>query len=70
VLAEYVLRVLPAGTHDWRKFLTPDELSALMREAGLKVTAERGIGYSVARDRFELGDDLSVNYAMVGRRER
>ena len=68
VLAEYVLRVLPAGTHDWRKFLTPEELSALMRDAGLEITTERGIGYSVARDRFELGDDLSVNYAMAGRR--
>lgn len=66
VLAEYVLRVLPAGTHDWRKFLTPDELSALMAAAGLTVTAQRGIGYSIARDRFTLGDDLSVNYAMVG----
>jgi len=66
VLAEYVLRVLPAGTHDWRKFLTPDELSALMTEAGLNVMAQRGIGYSISRDRFTLGDDLSVNYALAG----
>jgi 2-polyprenyl-6-hydroxyphenyl methylase / 3-demethylubiquinone-9 3-methyltransferase len=66
VLAEYVLRVLPAGTHDWRKFLTPGELAAMMADAGFVVTAERGIGYSISRDRFELGDDLSVNYAMAG----
>jgi len=69
VLAEYVLRVLPAGTHDWRKFLTPDELAALMDEAGLRVEMERGIGYSISRDRFELSDDMSVNYALAGRRD-
>jgi 2-polyprenyl-6-hydroxyphenyl methylase/3-demethylubiquinone-9 3-methyltransferase len=66
VLAEYVLRVIPAGTHDWRKFLTPEELSGLMADAGFRMTLRRGITYSVARDRFELGDDLSVNYAMAG----
>jgi 2-polyprenyl-6-hydroxyphenyl methylase / 3-demethylubiquinone-9 3-methyltransferase len=66
VLAEYVLRVLPAGTHDWRKFLTPVELAAMMVDAGFTVKVERGIGYSISRDRFELGDDLSVNYAMAG----
>jgi 2-polyprenyl-6-hydroxyphenyl methylase / 3-demethylubiquinone-9 3-methyltransferase len=66
LLAEYVLRVLPAGTHDWRKFLTPAELAGLMADAGFQVTVERGIGYSLGRDRFELGDDLSVNYAMAG----
>ena len=68
VLAEYVLRVLPAGTHDWRKFLTPDELAAMMEDAGFQVRSKRGIGYSLARNRFELGDDLSVNYAMAGLR--
>lgn len=66
LLAEYVLRVLPAGTHDWRKFLTPAELAGMMADAGFRVTMERGIGYSLGRDRFELGDDLSVNYAMAG----
>ncbi len=66
VLAEYVLRMIPAGTHEWTKFLTPEELSGLMADAGLRLTLERGIGYSIARDRFELGDDLSVNYAMAG----
>jgi 2-polyprenyl-6-hydroxyphenyl methylase / 3-demethylubiquinone-9 3-methyltransferase len=66
VLAEYVLRVLPAGTHDWRKFLTPDELAAMMADAGFEMKVQRGIGYSLTRDRFELGDDLSVNYAMAG----
>jgi 2-polyprenyl-6-hydroxyphenyl methylase / 3-demethylubiquinone-9 3-methyltransferase len=66
VLAEYVLRLLPAGTHDWRKFLTPDELAGMMKEAGFDVRMRRGIGYSLSRDRFELGADLSVNYAMAG----
>ena len=65
LLAEYVLRVLPAGTHDWRKFLTPAELRALLRRAGIEPTAERGISYDVMHDRFVLSGDVSVNYAMA-----
>jgi 2-polyprenyl-6-hydroxyphenyl methylase/3-demethylubiquinone-9 3-methyltransferase len=66
LLAEYVLRVLPAGTHDWRKFLTPDELVGLLRDAGLTARSRRGIGYDIRRDRFVLGSNLSVNYAVYG----
>jgi 2-polyprenyl-6-hydroxyphenyl methylase/3-demethylubiquinone-9 3-methyltransferase len=66
LLAEYVLRVLPAGTHDWRKFLTPDELVGLLRNAGLTAKSRRGIGYDIFHDRFVLGSDLSVNFAVYG----
>lgn len=66
LLAEYVLRVLPTGTHDWRKFLTPGELRALLVGAGINPVAERGLSYDVMRDRFVLSGDVSVNYAMQG----
>ncbi len=68
VLAEYVLRAIPAGTHDWRKFPTPRELRGMLARAGLRVTAERGIVYDIPRDRFALGRDMSVNYAMAATR--
>ena len=70
LLAEYVLRLVPARTHDWRRFLTPDELSRLLEATGFAVTATTGIVYRVARDRFEPGDDLSINYAITARLEQ
>lgn len=59
--AEWVLRFIPRGTHDWNKFLTPDELTAALADAGLKVTETRGIGFRPSRG-FELSDDRRVNY--------
>lgn len=60
--AEYVLRWLPRGTHDWRKFLRPSELAARLRTAGGAIRELAGIRYSPLSDRFSLSDDLSVNY--------
>lgn len=59
--AEWVLRLIPRGTHDWNRFLTPEELTAALAEAGLKVTETRGIGLRPSRG-FELSDDRRVNY--------
>ncbi|MBW7946017.1 MAG: bifunctional 2-polyprenyl-6-hydroxyphenol methylase/3-demethylubiquinol 3-O-methyltransferase UbiG, partial [Sphingomonadaceae bacterium] len=59
--AEWVLRFIPRGTHDWNRFLTPDELTAALADAGLKVTETRGIGFRPSRG-FELSDDRRVNY--------
>ena len=70
LLAEYVLRLVPARTHDWRRFLTPSELSRLLAGAGFSVTATTGIVYRILRDRFEPGKDLSINYAVCARLER
>lgn len=61
--AEYVLRLLPVGTHAWRSFLTPVELSGLVRDAGARVTDTAGLtpglgGWRVTRD-------LGVNYLMA-----
>ncbi|MFM9829378.1 MAG: bifunctional 2-polyprenyl-6-hydroxyphenol methylase/3-demethylubiquinol 3-O-methyltransferase UbiG [Sphingomonas sp.] len=52
---------IPRGTHDWDKFLTPDELTALVQAAGLTVTDTRGLRFSPARG-FEMSDDLRMNY--------
>jgi len=60
--AEYLLRWLPRGTHDWRKFLRPSELAAHLRASGARLAALTGVRYSLITDRFSLSDDLSVNY--------
>ncbi len=59
--------MIPRGTHDWKKFLTPEELTALLADAGLKVTDVRGLGFSPARG-FQLSDDLSLDYLVTARR--
>lgn len=60
--AEYVLRWVPPGTHDWRKFVRPDELSRHLRRHRLRAKVMRGMSYDPLRDRWALSDDLSVNY--------
>ena len=66
--AEYVLRWLPRGTHDWRKFLRPSVLAAHLRVHGGEIRELAGVRYSPLTDRFSLGPDLSVNYmALVER---
>ncbi|MGE0154419.1 MAG: bifunctional 2-polyprenyl-6-hydroxyphenol methylase/3-demethylubiquinol 3-O-methyltransferase UbiG [Reyranellaceae bacterium] len=63
--AEYVLRWLPRGTHDWRKFLRPSELARGLRGGGLKVLRTAGVSYDPVRQRWSLSEDLAVNYMMV-----
>ncbi len=58
---------IPRGTHDWGKFLTPDELTALVRAAGLTVMDTRGLSFSPARG-FEMSDDLRLNYFITAAR--
>lgn len=61
--AEYVLRWLPPGTHDWRKFVKPSELAAGLRPHGVDLTALAGVVYSPFRDEWRLDPkDLDVNY--------
>lgn len=67
--AEWVLRWLPRGTHDWRKFITPDELATLMRGAGLEPVDRRGMVFNPVSGHWTLSPrDLSVNYAMSATR--
>lgn len=61
--AEHVMRWLPRGTHDWSKFITPDELYALIRTAGLDPVDRKGMIFNPVAWRWSLSDrDLSVNY--------
>ncbi len=55
---------IPRGTHDWDKFLTPDQLTAIVEGAGLRVTDVRGLSFSPARG-FVVGDDMKLNYLMT-----
>jgi 2-polyprenyl-6-hydroxyphenyl methylase/3-demethylubiquinone-9 3-methyltransferase len=58
---------IPKGTHDWDKFIAPDELRALVTDAGLQVVDTTGISWSPARG-FALSDDLSLNYLVTAKR--
>ncbi|MDE1906378.1 MAG: bifunctional 2-polyprenyl-6-hydroxyphenol methylase/3-demethylubiquinol 3-O-methyltransferase UbiG [Rhodospirillales bacterium] len=60
--AEYMLRLLPIGTHEWKKFITPVELGGLCRAAGLRFADTAGLSYSPLRGGFKVSRDLSVNY--------
>ena len=66
--AEYVLHWLPRGTHDWRKFVTPDEFRRHMRRAGLSPCDEAGVTYNPLRDRWALSSDMGCNYMVAARR--
>ena len=66
--AEYVLRWLPRGTHDWKKFLTPDEIRSLLRRNGLKVTDGKGVTFNPIADEWRLSSDMAVNYMLLAER--
>ncbi|GAB2872210.1 bifunctional 3-demethylubiquinone 3-O-methyltransferase/2-octaprenyl-6-hydroxy phenol methylase [Pseudoduganella ginsengisoli] len=63
--AEYVLRLLPKGTHDYAKFITPAELSQYIRNAGLQVDSLKGLGYNPLSKIYSLNDDTDVNYMVA-----
>lgn len=63
--AEYVLGWLPRGTHDWNRFITPDELQLALEAGGLKVTDREGVVFNPLTDEWRRASDLSVNYMMV-----
>ena len=62
--AEYVLNMLPRGTHDYTKFIKPSELASWMRLAGLSLNHQIGMSYNPITQHYWLGDDVSVNYMM------
>ena len=64
--AEYILRWLPAGTHDWRKFVKPSEMSGYLRGAGLEMTDITGVAYNPINDKwYPAPRDLDVNYMVI-----
>ena len=62
--AEYILNMLPRGTHDYTKFIKPSELAGWMRLAGLQLEHQIGMSYNPITQHYWLGDDVSVNYMM------
>jgi 2-polyprenyl-6-hydroxyphenyl methylase/3-demethylubiquinone-9 3-methyltransferase len=67
--AEYILNLLPRGTHDYAKFIRPAELSRQCRQAGLSVGQIRGMSYNLLTKTYSLGEDSSVNYLVHGTRD-
>jgi 2-polyprenyl-6-hydroxyphenyl methylase/3-demethylubiquinone-9 3-methyltransferase len=60
--AEYVLNLLPKGTHDYAKFIKPSELAGWARLANLDMLSMRGMSYNLITQHYSLGEDVSVNY--------
>ena len=65
IAAEYITKMIPVGTHQWKKFIKPEELQDLLDVAGFKVDITRGISFKLKDDRFILNDNISMNYAIV-----
>lgn len=67
--AEYVLRWLPAGTHDWRKFVKPSEMSGFLRGAGLDLVEITGVAYNPINDKWSVAPrDLDINYMVIAQK--
>jgi len=63
--AEYILRWLPRGTHQWDKFVTPNELEIAIEQSGLHLIGETGVIYNFFADRWQLSSDIDVNYMVA-----
>jgi len=66
--AEYLLRLLPRGTHEYRKLIRPSELGAWCRAAKLEVTDISGLGYNPLTRHYSINTDVSVNYLLAAQR--
>ena len=66
--AERILRWLPVGTHDWNKFLTPDEIKTLITRNGLTVTGETGVVFHPLADEWRKSRDMAINYMVMAER--
>ena len=63
--AEYILRWLPRGTHDWKKFLKPSELHSMLVDSGVEVRELKGVAYNPLTEKWSLSRDTGVNYMMM-----
>lgn len=71
VAAEYVLRWVPRGTHQWKKFVRPSTLSRSLRHAGVTVASIKGLVFNPVKNVFELSDgDVDVNYLIAGTKRK
>ena len=66
--AEYLLNLLPRGTHEYARMIKPNELALFARSAGLDVQGLRGMEYNPLTQRYWMSDDTSVNYLMATRK--
>lgn len=62
--AEYIMNILPKGTHDYQRFIKPSEMASWCRQAGLEVCDITGLSYNPINKTYKLGDDIKVNYLM------
>ncbi len=69
IAAEYILRWVPAGTHDWRQFLKPDEIRQMLAPEPVTVTGPYGVTYNPLTDRWSESADAAINYMMVATRD-
>ena len=60
--AEYILRWLPIGTHEWDKFITPSELISILKKNNLNLDRLDGMKFNLVADKWKISDDKSVNY--------
>ena len=60
--AEYILRWLPIGTHEWEKFLKPEELISMLEKNDLRLDRVDGMNFNLIKDKWSVGNDKSVNY--------
>tara|TARA_B100002019_G_scaffold46540_2_gene39211 strand:+ start:1381 stop:2109 length:729 start_codon:yes stop_codon:yes gene_type:complete len=60
--AEYVLRWLPIGTHDWEKFVTPNQLIKILEKNNLKLDILTGMKFNIIKDEWKISNDQSINY--------
>ena len=67
--AEYILKLLPKGTHEYAKFIKPSELVAFTRHAGLEMIGIKGLSYNPLTQVYSLSDDVDVNYMIAVRKE-
>ena len=66
--AEYILKLLPKGTHEYTKFIKPSELVAFTRQAGLEMLGIKGLSYNLITQVYSLSDDVDVNYMIAVRK--
>ncbi|MEI6612104.1 bifunctional 2-polyprenyl-6-hydroxyphenol methylase/3-demethylubiquinol 3-O-methyltransferase UbiG [Polynucleobacter sp.] len=66
--AEYILKLLPKGTHEYAKFIKPSELVAFTRHAGLEMLGMKGLSYNPLTQIYSLSDDVDVNYMIAVRK--
>ena len=60
--AEYILKWLPIGTHEWEKFVKPDDLKKILSKYDLNLSKIDGMNFNVIKDEWNISKDLSVNY--------